>query len=442
MKLVIATSMWLATAFVAALVAWRLWRGRNVVLRGRVSPRLMRMVVTVLVVAGFVGAGSGGEDAPQRRHGASDAGAAASADEAAPQALNEQSVNQWIHRFIYSDSLRLHKQHWVMLEAGQIDDAALLAELRRYAGYAGKPLDAMLTADVEAMIAGEAPPAVEATVLQETIDACIAQGRFDPWLVGYLWRKSEGLSPQTPMVPRIAINESLHRWARLNSALLRARAAAGPVPVSPRAWMSKAAPSPKMRLDFATYVKRISAEAQRLYPHVDAGTWDHEAIVPLQVTGKEPITLIRDGWRDELKPGQRFIFRRLDIIETGKHRATLAHTWVGPIALPPTRCFTGTQLANHLEADRDSRDTVLGPVVRKALDGNAAEALMLERALPLVHKRLRNAVASRPDAKGAPRLRLILSAYDETTVPQIVDPWVAEPRPSAQHRTPASGVRD
>src|SRR4051812_35744992 len=52
MKWLILPVLWFLAACLASFVLYRLWRGKPVVLRGRYSPRLVRMVVIVLVICG------------------------------------------------------------------------------------------------------------------------------------------------------------------------------------------------------------------------------------------------------------------------------------------------------------------------------------------------------------------------------------------------------
>jgi hypothetical protein len=54
------------------------------------------------------------------------------------------------------------------------------------------------------------------------------------------------------------------------------------------------------------------------------------------------------------------------------------------------------------------------------LRGNDEKAaLRLERAMPLVHTDLRAALEKTPNAKGAPRMRLILSLFDDVPMPAL-----------------------
>ena len=71
-----------------------------------------------------------------------------------------------------------------------------------------------------------------------------------------------------------------------------------------------------------------------------------------------------------------------------------------------------SRLAAQVEAvqslERDLED---------ALKGDEPAAARLEKALPLVHHRLREQLAALPNAIGAPRLRLILALFDDAVMP-------------------------
>src|SRR5947209_6251480 len=53
MKWLLAPFLWLLALALTALLLWRLWRGKPVVLRGRWSPRVIRLVAVLLVFLGF-----------------------------------------------------------------------------------------------------------------------------------------------------------------------------------------------------------------------------------------------------------------------------------------------------------------------------------------------------------------------------------------------------
>src|SRR5205807_4903632 len=61
-----------------------------------------------------------------------------------------------------------------------------------------------------------------------------------------------------------------------------------------------------------------------------------------------------------------------------------------------------------------------------ALEGDEKAAERLEEALPLTHADLRAALTESPRARGAARLRLILTLFDDAVMPALPDAAPAE----------------
>ena len=60
--------------------------------------------------------------------------------------------------------------------------------------------------------------------------------------------------------------------------------------------------------------------------------------------------------------------------------------------------------------------------MQDALEGDEDAADKLELALPLTHIVIRAAVTESPNAKLAPRLRMMLALFDDTVMPTLTAP--------------------
>ena len=76
-------------------------------------------------------------------------------------------------------------------------------------------------------------------------------------------------------------------------------------------------------------------------------------------------------------------------------------------------------LETHLGAEAKAK---VEASLKAALAGDEKAALQLEQAMPLVHVALRAALARSPTAAGAPRLRTILTLFDDVPMAPPVDP--------------------
>jgi hypothetical protein len=158
--------------------------------------------------------------------------------------------------------------------------------------------------------------------------------------------------------------------------------------------------------------------AKELYPKSDPGTWGQDGLVVLVVPFNRPgVTLMRGGSKQEIKSGQTFRLGRLDLIEVSADKGvTLEHPWLGTVELPAGRLVSSRAL--HGLLPEDARDKVK-QAVADALKGAEAPADRLEKALPFAEPVLREALSKDPDRPGAPRLRLILSLFDDAVMPAL-----------------------
>jgi len=422
MKSILLPLLWLAAVVVAAAVIWRIWRGKNVTLRGRFSPQFVRMIVIVLVLLG-VGVEKGLADPPSRLPGRDTDTRSTESEDGLPGAVNEETIARWRYFSVQRSGWKEAKQALVKLEiaAGQPDPQALeeaKESTRWFPGRFGK----IVAADVAALEQGQPAPRVGADELIAAIDDLQRQGLFDPWAGSRLWRKTSLLGVQANRAEVIRLFAQLHQHARIVNTLIRAHAEVKPIPISPRAWMSKAGPSREMRLREISVRQQLLASARRLYPSSDAGTWQRDAVVELTLAEDtaEP-NLVRQGRPTTLRQGQWVCLNRLDLIQTpaGKGPTVLEHAWLGRIELPPDRLVTVWDLPGHLsdEAAGKVKQTVLD-----ALSGDAQAAVRLERALPLTQRAIRQGVAEAPNASGAPRLRMILTLFDDSPIGSLPEP--------------------
>src|SRR4051794_11653176 len=92
MKWLLLPLLWVVAVVVAVGVAWRLWRGQHVVLRGRWSPQVVRLVVILLVFFGVGLTKTRSAPAPGQ---AADKSGVGQADDGAAAVLNPQAVQSW-----------------------------------------------------------------------------------------------------------------------------------------------------------------------------------------------------------------------------------------------------------------------------------------------------------------------------------------------------------
>ncbi|NQU25814.1 MAG: hypothetical protein HQ567_31385 [Candidatus Nealsonbacteria bacterium] len=419
MKWIIVPGLWVAAVVVALAVLWRIGRGRNIVLRDRFSPKFVRMVVVVLVVLG-AGADQASADPPGRASPSDRSRLnTRERDETVPdvlnQILNQRTIVRWRYFSMPASSWMETKRALLILETlaekpNEQDQAALDNAVRRLPDK----LREIAAAEVEAVKGGRPKP----TVTAEQIGGALAQlengGCFDHWAMAYLWRKTAQLPDRRDDRKVVELFAALHRHARLANTMIRANALVKP-PVY-RPWRSKAGPPPGYRRAESDIVANLLKSAVRVYPSTDSGTWQREATAVFAIDkDSAPATLIRAGERRPLLPGTTVRLNRLDLIATppGKAPVVLEHAWLGPIKLPPGRTVTVWDLPALLPADATDKAQRAAAAALKS-DEQAIE--QLERVLPLSHPAIRAALRENSDAAGAPRLRTILTLFDDSLV--------------------------
>lgn len=427
MKWILLLMLWLAAVLVAVAVVWRMWRGRNVVLRGRFSPRFVRMVVIVLVVLGVgVEKGRAARQLSPPADNVTDRRKELEADvPALPQDLRLEMVVRWHFAPPASSKYVTLKQALIKLEsAAPAPDAETAGKL-----WDSRPgpllphLQKIMVGDIAAIRDGQPTPRVSARTMIAALDEMEQTGLFyDPWVSGYLWRKTAQLTEQADRTDLPEFYARLHRHARILNTLIRAQVTVSSFQLAPRPWRSKAAAPPRYYrrqalLPVQIVRKQFAASFRRLYPDSDVGTWQRDAVAIFSLAdGSPPATLIRGGRRQLLEPGQQLRFNRLDLIQTpGEKPVVLQHGWLRQIELPAGQIVTVWDLPSLLSKPAAGK---VKQAVLEALDGDDQAARQLEGSLPLTQRAIRQAVADKPDAKGAPRLRMILTLFDDSLVVQ------------------------
>jgi hypothetical protein len=413
MRWVTVLVLWVAAIVVAVVVLRRVRRGKPVVLTGRWSPRLVRMVAVVLVVLG-----PGDERlAPEAHAFPVRLPPAAGAD--LPASVNAESVQGWLVENQPANRFAAAKRHLLQAASGQKLTTADRALANQYANRLPAGARALLVADVQAAEAGKAAPAATDADLVAALDELEKAGKFDHALNAYLWRKAVG--PAKDPARRVELFDRVRRHARLTDALLKAYAQVQPVMLSPRAWMSKAGPRPEdYRAEQAAVADILKVFAKEL-PTIDEGTWKRDGIALLKpVAGSPAPVLIRAGHERALPADESTRFGRLDLLRTGDKPAVVGHDWLGKIELPANRLVSAHDLPELLSKDSTKK---LDETVHQALTTNSEDAAdRLERCLAVSHEAIRVGLKELPNAKGAPRLRLILSLFDDAVMPTLPVP--------------------
>ncbi len=411
MKTLLLPVLWLLAIVVSVWVLWRLARGRRVVLRGRVTPTLARMVIVVLVSLGI------GSERVEGQGARSPAAAGRAQDGSLPAGLDAIVLTAWRHNFARAVDWRSRTSpmsEWAQLKAFitglEREDVKSLPTTNTFvSGGCPETFRALVIGEVLAVAAGLPAPQVKAGELLSVLGNLERRGYFDPWVPGYFWRRSEGIEgSQLP-----ALYSRLARHARVANTLLRA-ANDLEFPLRPRrAWTSKAAGPSKVYREREAKTQRAFARAvSRVYDQCDAGPWVKDGTVTLEVfADSAPVTLYRDGVARRIEPGESFEFGRLDVLAAPSEGATLRHALVGRIDLVDFQ--TAHSLPLRLSAEAVER---VAGFVRQSAAGDAANITRLQSALPLVNVALRDALIDGPNAPAAPAWRTLLFLFDDAVL--------------------------
>jgi hypothetical protein len=426
MKWILAPFLWLLAVIVALCVLWRVWRGHNVVLRGRWGPRFVRMVVIVLVVLGVgvekseaapVGLPKDGKKKP---------------DESLPPSVTVYVLMNWLGLESPLGEWRRFKHGLVQLghlPAAQKKGKAAPALLRLAEKLPAK-FRALVVADLEAIQTGVPAPAPSARELTAALDELEKNGCFDHLASAYLWRKTAGALDGADRRAVIELFGRFERHARVTNALLVARSRMSPLMARPQAWRGKGGGGGIHQLALEAADPKNAAIllqiAAKVYPAMNSGTWQRDGLAVFRIAkGSAPVTLVRGGKGGMPMTEGEVRLGRLDLLETtpGKEPVILEHAWLGRIELPAGRVVSVWDLPSLLP--EKTKDKVK-QAVADALQGKEAAAVQIEQALPLAYPFVREAVAKSAGTPAAARLRLVLTQFDDVgtdvTAPIIIPP--------------------
>jgi hypothetical protein len=406
-------ALWVVAIVLAVIVLRRVRSGRNVVLSGRWSPRVIRTVAVVLVVLGV-----GEEARTPEAQAAPTRLPIRGADDELPKTVNPHTIELWLIAHQEDGAPETFKKTVAkVLTAGK----ATKGDINRIPAHVLPPdLYRMVEADLAAVKEGKPLPKVAGTGLQAALDAMEKQGRYDHFWNAYLWRKT-ATADFPDANARVELYSRFRQHARITDALIRAHAQVKPIMASPRAWMSKAGPRPGEIAAIKAHAKSVAdmhKVAAEVLPTTDEGTWKRDGVALFRpVKDAEAPVLIRNGKEYVLPADESTRFGRLDLFKSGGKPVAIVHDWLGKVELPANRLVSVWDLPKLLpEAAKQKLDEA----VHEALKTNSEDAAdRLERSLAVSHFAIRAGLRELPNAKGAPKLRLILSLFDDAVMPPL-----------------------
>jgi hypothetical protein len=414
MRWLVILFLWVAAIVVAVLILRRMRRGKPVVLTGRWSPRLVRMIAVVLVVLGL-----GEEATTPQAVGAPVKVPVRPADDELPKTINALVIQNWLFEHQENGQYGPGKRGLTRALAGHKLVEDHVAVVNTYVRRLPEALRKLVQADRAAIADGRTDAAATDVDLVAALDGLEKAGWYDHFWNAYLWRKARGEAKDP--AKRIALYARLRQHARITDALIRAHAQVKPLMQPPRAWMSKAGVRKEDRPAVLLYEKLLAdmvKVANQTLPTTDEGTWKRDGIALIKpVKDAAAPVLVRAGKERVLPADEPTRFGRLDLLKTSDKPATINHDWLGKLDLPANRLVSVWELANYLPDDAKKK---LDETVHDALKNNSEDAAdRLERCLALSHQAIRIGLKELPTAKGAPRLRLILALFDDTVMPAL-----------------------
>jgi hypothetical protein len=343
-----------------------------------------------------------------------------SSDDELPKSVNATTIQMWLT--IHQDDGPFTPGRRLLIQAlggrklvGRDESLA-----RDHARFLGPKMQALLTADLSAIADGKAIPKVAAADVRAALDDLEKNGRYDHYWNAYLWRKT-ATAEFADADSRIQLYARFRQHARITDALIRAQAQVKPLMQPPRAWGSKAGPKPgdlKSIRAYETSLTDMMVVAAEVLPTTDEGTWKRDGVALIKpVAGVESPVLIRGGKERVLPADESTRFGRLELLKTSDKPATIIHDWLGKIELPANRLVSAWDLPKLLS---EAAKQKLDETVHEALNNNSEDATdRLERCLAVSHFAIRAGLRELPNAKGAPRLRLILALFDDTSMPGL-----------------------
>ncbi|HVK11935.1 MAG TPA: hypothetical protein VM597_24390, partial [Gemmataceae bacterium] len=404
--------LWVVALVVALVVLRRVRRGKPVVLAGRWSPVVVRMVAVILVVLGA------GEESPESIAAPKEV-PVRGPDDQLPRELLPYLVQHWLSLHQQDGPFQSQTKLLVRALAGDKLTDKELASAMDDARRLGEPMHAMIRADLAAVKEGKPAPAVADRDLLKALTLLETNARYDHFWNAYLWRKTAA-GPTDPAV-RSELYARFRRHARITDALIKAHARVRPMMEYPRAWMSKAGPGPAEQKAIQAHAAKLQdmiKVANEVLPRTDEGTWKRDGVALLKPVAGLPIPmLVRAGKDRPMSAEDSTRFGRLDLLKSGDQPTAVVHDWLGRVDLPAKATVSVWDLPKYLP---DAAKQKLDVTVLVALKENSEEAAdRLERSLAVAHAAIRAGLKELPKAPGAPRLRLILSLFDDTPMPAL-----------------------
>lgn len=415
MRWIVAALLWAFAIVVALVVLRRMRRGKPVVLAGRWSPRVIRMVAVVLVVLGSNEETTAQELTAKPIPPTTDAPA-----DPLPKNLSVHVTRSWLYMHTPGSVEHAAKTALAKVLANPSPTAEEIAAVQTHFKLWNDVIKQLVEADLKALKEGKPFPVATAAQLSQAIKVLQAHGYYDHWWNAYLWRKATNVdvAHETEWTHVFA---QLRTNARVTDVLIRAQAQVKPVMVSRFAWGSKAGPGPAERQAMVVEANAINDMlkiAGEVYPTTDEGTWKRDSIVLLKADKDVPAPiLLRGGLKKDFSGEFNTRLGRLDLLKTGDKPCVLVHDGLGKIELPANTLVPVAQLGQYVTGNAKRK---LDELVQEALTKNSEEAAdRLETMLPLAHDAIRTGLKEHPKAKGSPRLRLILSLHDDIVMPLL-----------------------
>jgi hypothetical protein len=245
------------------------------------------------------------------------------------------------------------------------------------------------------------PDTSDAAGIAAALEAAEKRGFFFEFLAVTAFQASEGLTG----LALADVLARVERHARVAIALRRAESLTAPVVQRP--WISKAGPPPcggrgQVPADFVP-------EARKAYESGDAGSWDKDARLSLTLKSGS-VALWRRGASQSLSQGDAIDLRRVDVLVAGASDVELEHPRLGRLVVPAGQALGPWNTAAFLGADARA---LVESTVKAAGDGDAAALDAVEAMLPAARTFVVAELLARPDAVGAPGLRLALALMVE-----------------------------
>lgn len=106
-------------------------------------------------------------------------------------------------------------------------------------------------------------------------------------------------------------------------------------------------------------------------------------------------------------------------VPTGDKQCVIEHSWLDTIGLPAGKNISVWDLPALLTNEQRKK---IDEEVAAALQGNEDAADRLEMALPMAHTAVRVRLKESPQARFAPRLRMLRALFDDNVMPAIPEP--------------------